>query len=427
MAQLLLRLLLLFAVLAHCIPTRLEFVDEYTTFNGSLASRSLVKRDVYNDCDGPHANLLKKSIEDSNNIMANMVAHLDLAIGLYQDDGSGELRDDKRRRDQRTFDENNAILSYNMFIAKSYFGPGHASNRDGYNKLLGTRSLANFLSGQLKRYINGSPLFSGPDNLPLIRLHCSDADAYSETDQEGRTYTQASGRIQPVKVNGNDIYYVNQNVGGATFGTEESYVWVPRLKVCDVGDGATTRLGGVPVDPGISAYTYTDSAPLKEEIMVFCPASLGKWAATESERSASKVHYRDLHVEMGAQPTDAQIELAKSLKPGENDAENISWLSSFMAQTVIHESTHSRALSGSRDVTLKDVYCKENGVTTQTHTDPGCLQRIAKGDPGTLDENGKAQGHLDAQLFSMYAMAVYVNTITWASGHRAKPRAVIMK
>jgi hypothetical protein len=68
--------------------------------------------------------------------MENMVKHLDLALSLYEDDGSGALKESKNDRSKRTFDEYNAFASYAIFITRHYFGvDGGDRNKDGLIKL----------------------------------------------------------------------------------------------------------------------------------------------------------------------------------------------------------------------------------------------------------------------------------------------------
>jgi hypothetical protein len=65
-----------------------------------------------------------------------MIAHLELALSMFQP--SGELLPNKHGKASRTFDEQNAFMSYQRFIAQSYFGVGDARNQAGYNKMVGT-------------------------------------------------------------------------------------------------------------------------------------------------------------------------------------------------------------------------------------------------------------------------------------------------
>lgn len=124
----------------------------------------------------------------------------------------------------------------------------------------------------------------------------------------------------------------------------DRFVWVPRTAVCDVGDGSKTRFGPVPVNSGVKAYVYNAVYGLIEEIMVFCPLHQSDWASAETDRTQSNLHYRKLHVEIGSSPSDEQLQLAKDLQ-GQNV--NLKWLSDFVVQTLIHESTHAVAFVGS--------------------------------------------------------------------------------
>lgn len=68
-----------------------------------------------------------------------MVEHLDLAINLYRDDDSGELKDEKRTKSLRNFDEHNAFASYTQMVSKIYWHPGHKDNKAGLARLKYTR------------------------------------------------------------------------------------------------------------------------------------------------------------------------------------------------------------------------------------------------------------------------------------------------
>jgi hypothetical protein len=74
-----------------------------------------------------------------------MVAHLELALSMFQP--SGELLPNKHGKASRTFDEQNAFMSYQRFIAQTYFAVGDSRNQAGYNKMVGT--LGKFLDSRL--------------------------------------------------------------------------------------------------------------------------------------------------------------------------------------------------------------------------------------------------------------------------------------
>lgn len=63
----------------------------------------------------------------------------ELAVALF--DTTGELIPSKESKSSRTYDEQNAIMSYKAFIAQSYFGAGDDGNQAGYNKLVNTLSM----------------------------------------------------------------------------------------------------------------------------------------------------------------------------------------------------------------------------------------------------------------------------------------------
>lgn len=145
-------------------------------------------------------------------------------------------------------------------------------------------------------------------------------------------------------VNGVSRWYVSQKKGTEPIGELNTrYAWIQRTAVCDNGGGETTRFGGIPVESGIKAYVYPALFGLIEETMVFCGAHQGAWIATEAERTASNLHYRKLHVEIGSEPSDEQVALAKTLLAG---GLTLPWLRAFAVQTVLHESSHAIAFVG---------------------------------------------------------------------------------
>lgn len=161
---------------------------------------------------------------------------------------------------------------------------------------------------------------------------------------------------------GDYIYWVSQRKGTEPIGDLDTrYAWIPRLAVCDNGGGETTRFGGVPVDSGIKAYVYPAVYGLIEETMVFCGAHQNAWITTEADRTASSLHYRNLHVEIGSEPSDAQLALTQTLL---GSGIELPWLRDFAVQTVIHESTHAVAFVGDG-----------NKLGKHTHTPPASLSR----------------------------------------------------
>lgn len=133
-------------------------------------------------------------------------------------------------------------------------------------------------------------------------------------------------------------------------------VWVPRLGVCDLGDGATTRFQNpaVPVLSGVAAYVYGAIYGLIEETMVFCPAKQGAWEAYDASMIESGLHYRNMHVAVGGEPTTQQQTDAATLAGGSN---NIAWFKDYLVKTLIHESTHAVAFVTPDQTTLGEFPC----------------------------------------------------------------------
>ncbi|OTB00923.1 hypothetical protein M426DRAFT_65039 [Hypoxylon sp. CI-4A] len=339
--QFLLLLVLLCAASVKSAPA-LSLENGDILFNGTsfidslLHDRSLSKREIFDYCDGDFSDTLSQGINDAYDIISNAVDHLNLAISIFKDDDSGELNPEKTDRKQRTFDEHNAFVSYHRIVTKFYQKEDADFNKAGLAKLKGTRDLATTLKDQYRKYLDGANVPWTREGFPYLTMYCNDADLYYEKNDAGKTYSEANGP-------NNNIYWVGQSKGAPLVGPNQGYLWIPRLAVCDAGDGATTRFG-VPVEKGISAYVYGAIYGLIEESMVFCPSKQPGWIDIENERTASGVHYRNMHVKIGEEPTDAQKTLANTLLG--IDQIDIQWLSKFVTETFIHESTHAEAFVG---------------------------------------------------------------------------------
>ncbi|KAE8153224.1 hypothetical protein BDV25DRAFT_137129 [Aspergillus avenaceus] len=377
--------------------------EEDISFNDTLSSalpkRSLQKRATWVDCDsGPFSRLLEQSIRDAYPIIENMVSHLDLLIDMFKDDDSGDLRSDKTTREQRTFDEHNALNSYAMIISRPYYGPGNSKNKDGLKRIKFTREIAKAMLPQYQNHIDNSQNEKlDNEGRPDVSIRCDQAEFLSETDHLGRTYTQATGKKNPSLIDGATVYWLWQ-YSSVKLGFDGT--WVPRLAVCALNNQAgQTRFGGVPAHPTISAHMFGQFSKIMDgETITFCPNHFDSWLDIEADRTQSRLHYRNLHVPIGETPTDEQLELARRL--ANDDTKIIKWLSNFLVSTFIHEGGHSAAFAGSKDQALVDLSCG----TDHPSTDPGCMADIAKG-VHALKE-GEPQGHTDAQAFSVFAMGM---------------------
>ena len=108
----------------------------------------------------------------------------------------------------------------------------------------------------------------------------------------------------------------------------------------------------MPALDGVYAQTFGAAGPLLEDSITFCPWAFNTWNTIESTRTASGLHFRNLHVDIGASPTGDQGKLVNSLlplddfKPIQGQFRGTKWLSDFFVSTLIHESTHARAFVG---------------------------------------------------------------------------------
>ncbi|KAM0424912.1 hypothetical protein ACHAPT_009968 [Fusarium lateritium] len=286
----------------------------------SLHGRSLEKRQIFSRCGNSVLSpLLAQAIQDAKPIMSNMVDHLDLAIGLYRSDGSGELRPDKDTSYKRTFDEYNAFANYHAFISNHYTGADAVGNREGLETL---RAVMTESGDVLYWVLQKSATQEGKDKWVQRKLVCDadpdnpdyDSDEDSDEDSDSGSDDEAD--------NGSD----------------------------DGSDDETRTRFGVPVGDGLNAYIYKALYGTIEEIMVFCPSYHAQWLRVDSDRSGAGIHYRNLHVDVGQEPTDAHRQAAHDLLAG-SDFQNqgkrgIKWLDDFLVQVFIHESTHAEAFTG---------------------------------------------------------------------------------
>lgn len=108
------------------------------------------------------------------------------------------------------------------------------------------------------------------------------------------------------------------------------------------------RFGGVPASPGIKAHWFQAQAHdvLVEETITFCPVHFDAWLETESTRTQTGLHYRNLHVPIRSTPTDEQVRLTDAFIHLDDFtagrlSRGIRWLDDFLVSTMIHESTHA--------------------------------------------------------------------------------------
>ncbi|OBS20069.1 hypothetical protein FPOA_11790 [Fusarium poae] len=295
-----------------------------------------------------------------------MVDHLDLAIGLYRNDGSGELRPEKLASNQRTFDEHNAFATYRALISNHYTGANAEGNREGLARLKYTRD---------------------PDD--------PDYDTADDASDDGSDDSSDNGS------DSSDDDSEDGSDNGSDNGPDDS-------------DEDLPKRFGIPVEKRLNAYTYKAIFGAVEETMVFCPAYHERWLKIEADRLASGKHYRNMHVGIGKKPTDEQKTSASLLladpdfDPKSKVRRGISWFGDFLVQVLIHESTHAEAFTGVGNA-LVDVICRppagEEKKGNMRTTSLACLRAVVRGDDNVMGEGH--QGHKDAEGFAMYAMGEF--------------------
>lgn len=120
--------------------------------------------------------------------------HLELALSLYNEDGSGRLKESKDNKSKRTFDEHNAFATYSQFISELRWtgDDAAAKNKAGLDKIKVTRDLAKSLVKQYDSYIAGQNVPWLRGGIPYARIYCNEEDYLSDRDSQGRTYAEGS-------------------------------------------------------------------------------------------------------------------------------------------------------------------------------------------------------------------------------------------
>ncbi|KAL2136488.1 hypothetical protein VTI74DRAFT_3507 [Chaetomium olivicolor] len=205
--------------------------------------------------------------------LSNMVAHLELAVGLF--DASREFLPDKGALANRTFDQNNALMSYNAFISRTWFGVADSRNRAGYKKMVGIR---------VPWTTNG---------IPYVSLYCNDLQTFSPRNQDGYTYTEGTGNPDPeIRPDGPKRYWVSAFQD--SIGRDNVWYRVPALCNHDEVKRVFTD-PAIPVFPkGVRGITFPARDGLAEEKILFCPTWQPTWTAFENARTNDGLHYRAL-------------------------------------------------------------------------------------------------------------------------------------
>ncbi|PKY02820.1 hypothetical protein P168DRAFT_283563 [Aspergillus campestris IBT 28561] len=404
---------LLLAGVSYAAPTSSALDNGNASVSGSVdnalvARAVLEKREVFFGCsDTNFSPYLSQAIEDGRTIISNAVDHLELAISLYDEDGSGRLKQTKDEKSKRTFDEHNAWATYSQFVSKlrwsSKTEDGLAKSKTALKKIKGTRDFAKSLVKQYDNYMAGRSVPWIRGGIPYIRIYCNEEAYLSVRDSNGLTYTESHPDYQDWFEHQGSIYYMLLQTEGTELTGKE--VWVPRRDVCPLNQGPTqTRFGQVPARKGIKAYVSHPRDGLVEETMTFCPAEFDQWISVDQDRIARGIHYRDLHVKIGGSPSEHQKGAISTLladpdiTADQGFSRGMMWLGRFLTATMIHESTHSEAFAGGLK-TLIDVKCDDGDVATS----PNCMDAIAKGEQGK-DADGNPQGDRDAETFAAYTM-----------------------
>ncbi|KAK9424270.1 hypothetical protein SUNI508_03758 [Seiridium unicorne] len=153
--------------------------------------------------------------------------------------------------------------------------------------------------------------------------------------------------------------------------------------------------------------------------MMFCESKQQAWVDAWEDRYLNDWDPDSLHLEIGSDPSDAQISDAEALIAADDTfavgkREGATWLAGEVVETIIHELTHAKAVMGS-DNTLMDVSCKGIGTSggDMSTSNLVCMSLAARGDSSTVDANGNSQTGKDAEAFAKLAMALYYNTVYW--------------
>ncbi|ODA80568.1 hypothetical protein RJ55_03527 [Drechmeria coniospora] len=353
-------------------------------------TRSLQRRDVIIHAAPGDSELLKgylhDAIRDSEDVMSNMISHLELIIDMFNE--HGDLKQDKRTEESRTWDENNAYLTFQWYIAR--FDSGSPLD------VIGLRSLTIVLETEFNAAWNNEP-----GSFPPMDIVLSEKTVFSDRDPWGRNYQQASQSSAPG-------YFLFRRDMARNDG-----VWIYHDALCASLDAPNW---GIPRYENLMAYVvgsiHDAERPLRET-MVFCDNHVLDWAAADSRGDASdRTSYRDLHVPIGGAMASRTSESALRLMSTIDPNKQANYLGDFFLTTFIREAAMAQAFCGIGN-TLGIQSC-DFGTTKNL----ACLQMLSGGivrhDKEHLvrfRESMDFPSARDAHAFAMYAMAVYANAM----------------
>ncbi|KYK56258.1 hypothetical protein DCS_08228 [Drechmeria coniospora] len=328
-------------------------------------TRSLQRRDVIIHAAPGDSELLKgylhDAIRDSEDVMSNMISHLELIIDMFNE--HGDLKQDKRTEESRTWDENNAYLTFKCEFNAAW-------NNE-------------------------------PGSFPPMDIVLSEKTVFSDRDPWGRNYQQASQSSAPG-------YFLFRRDMARNDG-----VWIYHDALCASLDAPNW---GIPRYENLMAYVvgsiHDAERPLRET-MVFCDNHVLDWAAADSRGDAGdRTSYRDLHVPIGgamaSRTSGSALRLMSTIDPNKQ----ANYLGDFFLTTFIREAAMAQAFCGIGN-TLGIQSC-DFGTTKNL----ACLQMLSGGivrhDKEHLvrfRESMDFPSARDAHAFAMYAMAVYANAM----------------
>ncbi|PTB75482.1 hypothetical protein M440DRAFT_1470524 [Trichoderma longibrachiatum ATCC 18648] len=349
------------------------------------------KNTVFFICQAPEfEDELLEAFEDAERIVLNLWHSLDKLMEMFVPDGSGALLPNKKYMRDRTFDEQNVLMTYNNL----------------------------FMATALTRFNNGQPTIGTPNLL----ISCSEDEWLFEKRLDGRNWTD----VYPHETNPTRnapqhrlTYMLARECAPHSewAGTRE---FIGMDGLCREHDHQEIRyMGSLAIKTGDdwSAYLSHPYDDAFDEVLTFCPMNRQKYMNFHRQNLDNALDATLLNVPWGGNPTDYQREAFETMV---YDRLDLSWVGKHLVSTVIHELSHSVAFTPPG----RALECKrgENRGMDTSHA-LNCLWAVAGGRDG-VDENGFAQGHRDAEIFSMLAMALWINSATWWRDLHARKRVL---
>ncbi|KAL7802357.1 hypothetical protein V8C44DRAFT_370345 [Trichoderma aethiopicum] len=382
-------------ILALTLGTSSMPADRPRGNHTSISSRGKnAKNTVFMLCDADEfEDELIEAFEDAEQIVVNLYFELTKLLAMFVPDGSGKLLPNKKYQRDRTFDEQNVLMTYNYFVHRlaDPLNPGSAAY--GYDALKETHAVAQVMAKELTKYNGGLATIGTPNLL----VSCNEDEFLFERTLDGRNWTDVHPHeTNPTRNNpGEQVRYMmtRECRPGSEWAGTRQFIGMDGL--CREHDDQEIRyIGSLAVKTGDDwdAYVSHPEDDAFDEVLTFCPNQRQKYIQNNKRNLDDALETRLLNIPWGRPLTGYQRNAFETMMDKELD---VKWLSRQLVSTVIHELSHSAAFTPPGRA-LADISCTRGanrGLDTSHRLE--CLWAVASGHDG-LDENGFARGHMDA-------------------------------